>query len=130
MIAEDVGPALPDLAIAPYWRGVRARLANPMLDHRLSQIGEDGSVKLAQRIFPLMFAGAREGRPTPQLAAVVRAWLACARQGLVKDARSERLAAWAAAGANLATALDDPLLFPEPFRREATVRSQILEPAA
>jgi fructuronate reductase len=130
MIAEDVRPALPDLAIAPYWRGVRARLANPMLDHRLSQIGEDGSVKLAQRIFPLIFAGARAGRPTPHLAAVVQAWLECARRALVKDARSERLAAWAAAGGDVAAALDDPLLFSEPFRREPAVRVQILKPKA
>jgi fructuronate reductase len=128
MIAEEIAPDLPDLAVAPYWRGVRARLANPMLDHRLQQIGEDGSVKLAQRIFPLIVAGAQAGRPTPRLAAVVRAWLECARRGLARDTRSERLSAWARGGADLGAALDDPSLFPEPFRSEATVREAILEP--
>jgi fructuronate reductase len=127
MIAQEVAPALSDLAIEPYWRSVRARLANPMLDHRLSQIGEDGSVKLAQRIFPLIIAGARSGRSTPRLAAVVRAWLDCARQGLAKDVRAGRLAA---SGGELAAVLDDPMLFPDPFRRDAAVRAAILGPAA
>jgi mannitol-1-phosphate/altronate dehydrogenase len=101
-----------------------------MLDHRLEQIGEDGSVKLAQRILPLIVVGARARRPTSRLAAVVRAWLDCARQGLVRDTRSERLSAWAGAGASLAAALDDPLLFPEPFRTEAAARAAILETPA
>jgi len=126
MIAQEVAPALSDLAVEPYWRSARARLANPMLDHRLSQIGEDGSVKLAQRIFPLIIAGARSGRATPRMAAVVRAWLDCARRGLVKDAKAERLAAWAHNGGGLTAALDDPMLFPEPFRQEAAVRAAIL----
>jgi fructuronate reductase len=39
LIAQEVAPALPDLPVAPYWRGVRARLANPRLEHRLEQIG-------------------------------------------------------------------------------------------
>jgi fructuronate reductase len=127
MIAQEVAPALSDLAIEPYWQSVRARLANPMLDHRLSQIGEDGSVKLAQRVFPLIIAGAGSGRPTPRLAAVVRAWLDCARRGLARDVRADRLAA---SGGELAAALDDPMLFPDPFRRDAAVRAAILGSAA
>ncbi len=127
MIAQEVAPALADLAVEPYWGSVRARLANPMLDHRLSQIGEDGSVKLAQRIFPLIVAGARSGRPTRRLATVVRAWLDCAQQGLVGDVRAERLAA---TGGELSAALDDPMLFPDPFRDEAAVRAAILGPPA
>jgi fructuronate reductase len=127
MIAQEVAPALSDLAIEPYWQRVRARLANPMLDHRLAQIGEDGSVKLAQRIFPLIIAGARSGRATPRLAAVVRAWLDCTRQGLARDVRADRLAG---AGGELTAALDDPMLFPDPFRGDAAVRAAILEPPA
>ncbi|HEY1448313.1 MAG TPA: mannitol dehydrogenase family protein [Caulobacteraceae bacterium] len=130
LIAKEIAPALPDLPVAPYWRGVRARLANPRLDHRLEQIGEDGSVKLGQRILPLIVAGARAGRPTSRLAAVVRAWLVCARRGLAKDVRSGRLAVWVSAGGSLAAALDDPLLFPEPFRTEAAARAAILETPA
>jgi fructuronate reductase len=128
MMAEEVAPALAPLAVEPYWRSVRARLANPMLDHRLSQIGEDGSVKLAQRVFPLIVAGARSGRATPRLAAVARAWLDCARRGLARDVRAERLAAWTGAGGELAAALDDPMLFPDPFRECAAARTAILGP--
>jgi fructuronate reductase len=127
MIAQEVAPALSDLAVEPYWRSVRTRLANPMLDHRLSQIGEDGSVKLAQRVFPLIIAGARSGLATPRLAAAVRAWLDCARQGLAKDVRAERLAA---TGGELTAALNDPMLFPDPFRHEPAVRAAILGPRA
>jgi fructuronate reductase len=127
LIAEEVAPALPELPVGAYWRGVRARLANPRLDHRLSQIGQDGSVKLAERAFPLIIAAARAGRPSPRLATVVRAWLDCARRDKLKDVRSDRLAAWRAAGASLAAALDDPRLFPEPFRREPAVRALILD---
>lgn len=126
MIAEEVAPALPDLAVAAYWKRVRVRLANPRLDHRLSQIGEDGSAKLAQRVFPLLIDGARAGRPMPRLAAVIRAWLDCVRRDQVRDVQTDRLSAWRAAGGSLAAALDDPLLFPEPFRREAAVRALIL----
>ena len=129
MIAEEIAPALPDLAVAPYWRGVRARLANPMLDHRLAQIGKDGAAKLAQRVFPILIANARAGRPTARLAVVVRAWLAAAGQGRVDDAQGERLADWFRAGAHLTEALDDPRLFPEPFRAEPAVRSAMLEGA-
>lgn len=126
IVAEEIAPALPGLDVPTYWRGVRVRLANPMLDHRLSQIGEDGSAKLAQRIFPILIANARGGRPTGRLAAVVRAWLAAPGRGVVRDIRSERLKAWARAGGVLAEALDDPLLFPQAFRAEAAVRAAVL----
>jgi fructuronate reductase len=58
LVAEEIAPALPDLPVADYWRKIRLRFANPMVDHRLAQIGEDGSTKLAQRIFPLLIANA------------------------------------------------------------------------
>ena len=125
LVAEEVAPALPDLPVASYWRGVRQRLANPRLDHRRAQIGQDGSVKLAQRAFPLLIAAARANRTAPRLAATVRAWLDCARRGLVADAKGERLAA---SGYGLAAALDDPRLFPEPFQRDPAVRALVLDP--
>ena len=95
MMAEEVAPALPGLPVTDYWRTCRARFANPRLDHRLAQIGEDGSSKLAQRIFPLLIANARAGRRTERLAAIVQAWLALAGQGRVKDPHGDRLTALA-----------------------------------
>jgi len=130
MIAEEVAPVLPDVAVAPYWRGVRARLANPRLDHRLCQIGEDGSAKLAQRIFPMLIANARAGRPCARLAEAVRAWLTAAGQGRVRDARSAVLTDWFRSGARPAEALDDPRLFPDAFRAEPRVRAAMLQVAA
>ena len=127
MVAEETAPALPTLPVADYWRKVRRRFANPMIDHRLVQIGEDGSTKLAARVFPLMIANARAGRPAARLASVVRAWLKLAGDGVVKDPQGARLARWAAAGRNLAAALDDALLFPAPFRVDPAVRAALLQ---
>jgi fructuronate reductase len=126
LIAEEVGAALPDLPVADYWRGCRARFANPRLDHRLEQIGEDGSSKLAQRIFPLLIANARAGRPTARLAAIVRAWLELAGQGRVKDPRGGRLQSWAGSGCEPGEILGDPALFPDPFRTDPAVHRTLV----
>lgn len=126
LMAEEVAPALPGLPVADYWRRTRARLANPAIDHRLSQIAEDGSSKLAQRVFPLIVANARAGRPAGRLCAIVRAWLGAAGLGEAADPQGPRLAAWIDAGADLAAALDDPVLFPDPFRAEPAVRAAML----
>ena len=66
---------LPELPVADYWRRTRARFANPAIDHRLDQIGEDGAFKLSQRLYPLILANARAGRPTAGMLAVVQAYL-------------------------------------------------------
>jgi fructuronate reductase len=129
MVAEEIAPALPELPVADYWRKIRMRFANPMIDHRLVQIGEDGSTKLAQRAFPLLIVNARAGRPTGRLASIVRAWLVLAGEGVVKDPQAARLARWAAAGRDVAGALDDAILFPPPFRTDPRVRAALLEKA-
>jgi fructuronate reductase len=129
MVAGEIAPALPQLPVQAYWRKIRTRFANPMIDHLLTQIGEDGSAKLAQRVFPLLIANVRAGRPGGRLASIVRAWLALAASGAVKDPQAPRLAQWAAAGRDMAAALDDPALFPAPFRAEPPVRAAILEKA-
>jgi fructuronate reductase len=130
MMAEEIGPALPDLPVADYWRACRARFANPRLDHRLVQIGEDGSSKLAQRLYPLIIANARAGRPAARMAAVVRAWLDLAARGAVKDPQGPRLADWAAAGGAVCAIVKDAALFPDPFRAEPAVRSALVGEAA
>jgi fructuronate reductase len=130
LIAEEVAPALEGLPVADYWRRIRARLANPLIDHRLSQIAEDGSSKLAQRIFPLIIEGARAGRPTARLCAIVRAWMGAAGLGEAADPKARRLADWIEAGADLAAALDDPALFPDAFRTDPAVRAAMLAGAA
>jgi fructuronate reductase len=126
LMAEEIAPALPDLPVLDYWRGCKARFANPRLDHRLEQIGEDGSSKLTQRVFPLIVAGARAGRPTAKLTAIVRGWLDLAGQSRVKDPQAERLQAWTRAGGGLCAALNDPALFPDVFRAEPAVRRAVI----
>jgi fructuronate reductase len=122
MVLDEVAPALEGLPVGRYWRDVKARFANPNIDHRLSQISDDGSRKLAQRIFPIMIANVRAGRPAGRLATVVRGWLALGAQGRLKDPQAERLAAWGRSGARLDDALDDPALFPPEFRSEPGLR--------
>jgi fructuronate reductase len=122
MVLEEVAPALGPLPVESYWRTVRARFANPSIDHRLSQISDDGSTKLAQRIFPILIAGVRAGRPVARLAQVVRGWLKLGGEGRLRDPQSDRLAAWGRAGASLDAALDDPALFPAEFRTDPALR--------
>ena len=122
MIVEEVAPALAPIEVASYWRTVRTRFANRFLDHTLAQIAQDGSVKLAQRLFPILIANVRAGRPHACLVRVVRAWLDFARNGAVKDPADEQLKAWAVSGGRIDDALDDPVLFPDPFRTDQLVR--------
>ena len=80
LIADEVAPALPDLAVADYWRTTRRRFANPAIDHRLDQIAQDGPFKLAQRVYPLILANRTAGLPIRHLAGIVQAWLSFAGQ--------------------------------------------------
>lgn len=125
MVTREIQPAFPSLRVVDYWSQTKRRFANPSIQHALSQIAEDGSAKLAQRIFPVLIANARAGRPTRCLATVVRAWLEHARHA-VKDPKSEQLDRWSKSGGEFAAALDDPALFPEPFRAESLVRSAVI----
>jgi len=127
MVAQEIAPALAPLDAAGYWRTVKLRFANPMIDHRLAQIAEDGSLKLPQRLFPLLQANVQAGRNIAQMAAVVRAWLALmATAGRPRDPANAWLADWAKAGADPAKALDNAALFPAPFRHDARLRAAIL----
>ena len=113
LVSIEIAPALHPLPVLDYWRTVRARFANPRIDYRLSQIAEDGSLKLAERIFPLMIANARTGAPVRSLARIVRGWL--------DSAYGET---------HMQSALDDPTLFPLPIRENASLRAAILEAVA
>jgi fructuronate reductase len=126
MVAAEIAPALAPLPVADYWRSVRKRLANPMIEHKLAQIAEDGSAKLNARIFPILIANVRANRPFAKLAGVVRAWMDFARAPGIKDPEAARFAAWAAAGANPEALLGDASVFPDAFRTEASLRKALL----
>ena len=127
MMAREIAPALAPLDVASYWRTVKARFENPMIDHRLAQIAEDGSLKLPQRLFPLIQANARNDQPMNRMAEVVRAWLALMVATPSRDPANGWFAAWAKAGADTATALDNDMLFPAIFRSDPKLRAQILK---
>jgi fructuronate reductase len=126
MMANEITPALAPLDVASYWRTVRKRFENPMIDHRLAQIAEDGSLKLPQRLFPLIEANARSGAGISRMAAVVRAWLELMATRPPRDPANAWLAQWARAGADKAMALDNAALFPAIFRDDARLRAAIL----
>lgn len=126
LVAEEIAPALAPLDVATYWHAVKTRFANPLLDHRLDQIAEDGSVKLPQRLFPLLADGARAGRPIGRMAAIVEAWLALMATAPARDPANAWFTRWAKCGADRAAALDDTRLFPAPFRSDPRLRAAIL----
>jgi fructuronate reductase len=107
MMNDEVAPALPESDVAGYWATVRARFAEPAMDHRLDQIARDGAAKLRERVHPLIVANARTQRSTARLGGVVRAWL---------DLENRAVEA----------SLDDPALFADPFRREHAVRDSVV----
>jgi fructuronate reductase len=126
MMAEEIGPALAPLDVDAYWRTVKTRFRNPMVDHRLAQISEDGSLKLPQRLFPLLIANALAGLPIARMAAMVRAWLIFMARTPSRDPANDVLSDWAHGGADIGHALDNPRLFPAPFRDDPRLRQAIL----
>ncbi|HVW74493.1 MAG TPA: mannitol dehydrogenase family protein [Rhizomicrobium sp.] len=126
MMAAEVAPALAPLDVAGYWKTVKTRFDNPMIDHRLAQIAEDGSLKLLQRLFPLLVENSRAERPIARMAQVVHAWLALMATTPSRDPANGWLAAWAKAGADFGVALDNPALFPAEFRTDSRLRRSIL----
>jgi fructuronate reductase len=112
--------------VASYWRTVKARFENPMIDHRLAQIAEDGSLKLPQRLFPLIEANIRSGAAITRMVEVVRAWLDLMATQPSRDPANVWLAEWAKAGGDKANALDNEALFPAIFREDARLRAAVL----
>jgi fructuronate reductase len=104
-LAAEVGPTLPAGGPDPaaYAETLVARFSNPVISHRLEQIGTDGSLKIPERwLGPLReLRGAL--RPAPVLAEALAAWAAATRTGAGRrqrfgtaDPAAEALgAAWA-----------------------------------
>ena len=126
LVENELAPALAPLDGVGYWRKVKARFQNPMIDHRLAQIAEDGSLKLPQRLFPLLIDNSQKGRAIIGMATIVRAWLALMATSPSRDPAQHWWAAWSHDGADIAVALDNEALFPPPFRTTLRLRSSII----
>ena len=126
LMRDEIAPALAPLDVASYWKTVVRRFENPMIDHRLGQIAEDGSLKLPQRLFPMLVENARAGRPIMGMAQIVRAWLELMATAPSRDPANGWFTDWAKAGAGKAQALDNPALFPAPFREDERLRLAIM----
>jgi fructuronate reductase len=106
LVSAEISPALAPLAVMDYWRTVGPRFANPRIDHRLSQIAQDGALKLGERVFPLILSNAQSGAPLRGLARIVRGWLDLT-------------------GADLDAALREPTLLPPAIRTNPALRAAI-----
>jgi fructuronate reductase len=126
LVQAEIMPALEPLSVEAYWRSVSTRFANPAMNHRLAQIAEDGSLKMAERVFPLLIANGRSGAPVESLARVVRCWLALVASQPVKDPQQEMLASWARDGARLDQVVNEPTLFPAEIRGNPRLCDAIL----
>jgi fructuronate reductase len=106
LVSTEIAPALAPLAVPSYWQTVRVRFANPRIDHRLSQIAQDGALKLGERVFPLMISNAKAGAPVHGLARIVRGWLELTQ-------------------ASPKAALEDPTMLPPAIRTNSALRAAI-----
>lgn len=125
-VHSEIAPALAPLSVDEYWRSVSKRFGNPAMSHRLAQIAEDGSLKLSERVFPLLIANAGSGAPVESLARIVRCWLALVASRPVKDPQQELLASWAGGGGRVDQAINEPTLFPAEIRGNPRLRAAIL----
>jgi fructuronate reductase len=112
LVSTEITPALAPLAVQDYWQTVRARFANRGIDHRLAQIAQDGALKLAERVYPLMIANATAGAPVGGLARIVRGWLELTRSDL--DSAMD-----------LNAIMEDPTLLPPAIRTNSILRAAI-----
>ena len=127
LVRSEITPALAPLNVEDYWRSVSTRFANPAINHRLTQIAEDGSLKIAERVFPLLIANGVSGAPLESLARIVRCWLAFAGSQPVKDPQQALLASWARDGGHVDRALNEPTLFPVEIRGNPRLSAAILK---
>lgn len=126
LVRSEITPALAPLTVEDYWRSVSKRFANPAINYPLAQIAADGSLKLSERVFPLLIANGNSGAPLESLARIVRCWLALVASQPVKDPQQELLASWARGGGRVDQAVDEPTLFPADIRGNPRLCAAIL----
>lgn len=91
---DEAAAHLPgELGIEQYREALLERFANPRIEHRLAQIGRDGSAKMRVRAVPVLRAERTAGRSGEGAARAVAAWMDAASAGrLPPDPLSEQIA--------------------------------------
>lgn len=69
----------PQIDVSTYTDALLTRFANPRIAHQLDQIANDGSLKLAVRVAPILKAELAQGRDGAGSARAIAAWIECAR---------------------------------------------------
>ncbi|TDD68983.1 mannitol dehydrogenase family protein [Jiangella aurantiaca] len=80
---DDAEQLLPRHVDVPGYRAsLLGRFGNPRIEHRLSQIAEDGLTKLRIRIVPVALQERRAGRPARGCAQGIASWIAALLRGI------------------------------------------------
>jgi fructuronate reductase len=84
---DEAAAHLPaDLGVSDYRAALLARFENPRIEHRLAQIGRDGSTKMRVRAVPVLRAERAAGRSGEGTARAIATWMdAAARDQLPPD---------------------------------------------
>ena len=101
---------LPDLEIQDYREALVSRFSNPRIEHRLSQISQDGLTKVQLRIVPIARRERATGRSAEGCAAALGAWIAAVMSGIAAaDASTDEAASRPDPVLALLTLLDSSL---------------------
>jgi fructuronate reductase len=117
---DEAARHLPDeLDVPAYRRSLLDRYDNPRIEHRLDQIGQDGSLKLRMRVVPVVLAERAAGRSGGAGIRTVASWIALMlEQGSAPDPQRDAIEAAVAQDPDDAvrslTLLIDPALLRHP----------------
>lgn len=106
-----------DLDVPAYRSALLERFENPRIEHRLAQIGRDGSTKLRVRAVPVLRAELEAGRSGAGAAGAIASWMDAAVAGVLPPDPAEVEVAAAAAereSSRALLALLDPELADDP----------------
>ena len=82
----------PDLELNRYQNDLITRFSNPNIVHQLQQIAIDGSMKLRERILPIIKGRMANGSPTVGCKFVISQWISYLSNNAYNDVNSNRIA--------------------------------------
>ena len=105
LIRQEAAPTIATAQgqnLSSYADALIARFSNPALQHKLIQIGMDGSQKIPQRWLETLEAHRTSGHQCPAIISALKAWFAHLRgnNGPVEDPMADRLTTMAASASD------------------------------